>query len=65
MPLTPGRVTLADLHSLWTGDVHYRVSDAARPGVEASAERVRVAAAGTAAIYGVNTGFGKLASVKV
>lgn len=65
IPLTPGRVTLADLHSLWTGEFHYRVSDEARPAVDKAAERVREAAAGSAAIYGVNTGFGKLASVKV
>ena len=65
IPLTPARVTLSDLHGLWTGAAQYRVSDAARPAVEAAAERVRAAAAGTAAIYGVNTGFGKLASVKV
>jgi histidine ammonia-lyase len=65
IPLTPGRVTLADLHSLWTGEVHYRVAEDARPAVDKAAERVRAAAAGSTAIYGVNTGFGKLASVKV
>jgi histidine ammonia-lyase len=65
IPLIPAGVTLADLHSLWTGKVQYQISDDARPAVEAAAERVRVAASGSAAIYGVNTGFGKLASVKV
>jgi histidine ammonia-lyase len=65
IPLTPGQVTLADLYSLWAKASDYRISDAARPGVEAAAERVRAAAAGSAAVYGVNTGFGKLASVKI
>lgn len=65
IPITPGQVTLTDLHSLWTGAVQYRVTDASRPAVDNAAERVRAAAAGSAAIYGVNTGFGKLASVKV
>lgn len=64
-PLTPGRVTLADLHDLWTGKARTRVTDDARPAVDKAAERVRQAAAGSVAIYGVNTGFGKLASVKV
>ena len=63
--LTPATVTLGDLSSLWNGKVHTRVSDDARPAVDRAAERVRAAAAGTVAIYGVNTGFGKLASVKV
>jgi histidine ammonia-lyase len=65
IPLTPGQVTLADLYSLWAKASDYRISEAARPRVEAAAERVRAAAAGSVAVYGVNTGFGKLASVKI
>jgi histidine ammonia-lyase len=65
IPMIPGKVKLGDLHSLWTQDAHYRVTDESRPAVDRAAERVRAAAAGSAAIYGVNTGFGKLASVKV
>ena len=38
---------------------------AARPGVEAAAAQVARAAAGEAPVYGVNTGFGKLASRKI
>lgn len=37
----------------------------ARAGVEAAAARVAEAAAGSAAVYGVNTGFGKLAHLKI
>ena len=65
IPLTPGRVTLRDLHSLWQGEFHYTLDPAAREGVEASAAVVARAASGDAAHYGVNTGFGKLASVRI
>jgi histidine ammonia-lyase len=37
----------------------------ARPRVEAAAERIAAAVAGDVAVYGVNTGFGKLANVKI
>ena len=36
---------------------------AAAPGIEAAAARIGAVAAGAAPVYGVNTGFGKLASV--
>jgi histidine ammonia-lyase len=42
-----------------------RVSDAARRGVEASRAAVERVAAGTKAVYGVNTGFGSLAQMRV
>ena len=38
---------------------------AARPGVERAAAAIAAAAAGDAPVYGVNTGFGKLASVRI
>jgi histidine ammonia-lyase len=65
LTLPPGAVTLADLHRVWQGDLSVRLSPGARPGVEAAAAQVARAAAGTEAVYGVNTGFGKLASVKI
>ena len=34
IPLIPARVTLADLHSLWTGEFQYQISDDARPAVD-------------------------------
>ena len=42
-----------------------RLDDACRPAIQAAADRIAAAAAGNAAVYGVNTGFGKLASVKI
>jgi histidine ammonia-lyase len=41
------------------------IDPAARPAIRASAEVVRRAALGPAAVYGVNTGFGKLANQRI
>ena len=65
MILTPGAATLAQLEQLWRTDAPARLDDAARPAIAASAKVVADAAAGSEAIYGVNTGFGKLASIKI
>jgi histidine ammonia-lyase len=65
LTLTPGEATLAQLERLWREDLPARLDDSARPGIEASAARVAQAASGGAAVYGVNTGFGKLASVRI
>jgi len=65
LTLTPGATSLAQLESLWRDGVPARLDTSARAGVEAAAQKVRDVAAGEAAIYGVNTGFGKLASVKI
>jgi histidine ammonia-lyase len=61
---TPGATTLAELEAIWRG-AEARLDPAARPAVDAAAARVAAVAAGTAAVYGVNTGFGKLASVAI
>jgi len=63
--LTPGAATLADLERLWRVGRPFRLDAAARPAVEAAAATIRAAAEGSAPVYGVNTGFGKLASVKI
>ncbi len=65
LTLTPGKVTLADLRRLWRTGASVRIDPAARTAIEAAAALVAKAAAGTDAVYGVNTGFGKLASVKI
>ena len=67
MPLTlhPGRVTLADLASIyWSGEsaVLARSFDA---GIEKAAARISAIASGNEPVYGINTGFGKLASIKI
>lgn len=63
--LEPGATTLAQLERLYREGVPARLSESARAPVEAAAARIASAAAGTEAIYGVNTGFGKLASLKI
>ena len=63
--LTPGAVTLAQLEKIWRDEAPARLAPEARAGVEAAAARIAAAAAGQAPVYGVNTGFGKLASLKI
>lgn len=63
--LSPGTATLADLHAIWASDSAVVLEDTARAGIEAAAVLVDTAARGEAAVYGVNTGFGKLASIKI
>jgi histidine ammonia-lyase len=63
--LTPGAATLSDLEAIWREGRAARLDPAARDAVEAAAAVVDAAARGDAPVYGVNTGFGKLASVRV
>lgn len=63
--LKPGEATLDVLEEVWRGSGPVRLDETARPRIEAAARLVREAAAGEGAVYGVNTGFGKLASVKI
>nr|WP_245211836.1 histidine ammonia-lyase [Neoroseomonas oryzicola] len=63
--MQPGAVTLAQLEHIYRTEAPATLSPAARPAVEAAAARVAEAAAGETAVYGVNTGFGKLASLKI
>ena len=65
LTLMPGSVPLAALERVWREGLAARLDRAARPAVEAAADLVRQAAAGETPVYGVNTGFGKLASVKI
>ncbi len=62
--LVPGAVTLGEWAQVWRG-AGAALDPACGPGVAASAARVAEVAAGEAAVYGVNTGFGKLASVRI
>lgn len=64
--LQPGNLTLADSFALFRGGaMTVELDSAARPAVEASAALVAQAAAGDAAVYGINTGFGKLARERI
>ena len=61
----PGHTSLAQLERIWRNAPAVRLDPAARKAVEVAAAHIAKAAAGTAAVYGVNTGFGKLASLKI
>ncbi len=63
--LTPGHVTLADLERIFWDELAVKLHTSCYPAMVAAQAKIAAAAAGTAAVYGVNTGFGKLASVKI
>ncbi|UUV07967.1 histidine ammonia-lyase [Ruegeria sp. YS9] len=65
LTLTPGTVTLSQLEQVFREERAVQLDPACRPAVEEAHKRIADAAAGEAAVYGVNTGFGKLASVKI
>jgi len=63
--LLPGSVSLAQLQELLRSGAPFRVADDAMRDAAASAERLQQAIGSGEAIYGVNTGFGRLASVRI
>jgi histidine ammonia-lyase len=65
LTLEPGRATLATLEVVYRGATSVRLDPAAWPAVEAAAAIVARAAGGNAPVYGVNTGFGKLAQQRI
>ncbi|MEM7073918.1 MAG: histidine ammonia-lyase [Pseudomonadota bacterium] len=65
MELRPGETGLEVLETVWRGSGPACLAPQARAAVEASALRVAAAAHGDAPVYGVNTGFGKLATVRI
>lgn len=62
--LHPGSVPLSDLETIYRTGAAARLDEAFRPGIEKAAARIAEIAGGAPA-YGVNTGFGKLASVRI
>jgi histidine ammonia-lyase len=62
--LDPPKVTLAEWRRVWGGE-NAVLAPHCGPAIEASAATVERLIADGAAIYGVNTGFGKLASVRI
>ncbi|MER2507824.1 MAG: histidine ammonia-lyase [Amaricoccus sp.] len=62
--MLPGETRLDALRAVLAG-APAMLDRSARPAVEMAAGRIATAVAGEAAVYGVNTGFGKLASVKI
>ncbi|MFD1910650.1 histidine ammonia-lyase [Halodurantibacterium flavum] len=63
--LVPGSVPLSQLRRIyWQGETP-ALDPSAAEGIARSAGRIAGVAAGEAAVYGVNTGFGKLASIRI
>ena len=63
--LLPGQATLTVLENIWRGNASISLHPDTRPKIEAAQWLVQQAAEGDEAVYGVNTGFGKLANVKI
>src|SRR5690606_22422018 len=62
--LHPGDVALADWRRVYLG-APITLDDACRPAVEAGARTIDAIIAKGEPVYGINTGFGKLASVRI
>jgi histidine ammonia-lyase len=65
LTIEPGRLTLAQLRAAQAEDISIAIDPQACAGIDASARLVQQAADGDAAVYGVNTGFGKLANQRI
>ena len=62
--LNPGAVSLAEWRAIWNG-ARVRLDPGCAPVIAASAAAVARILAKGAPVYGINTGFGKLASVRI
>jgi histidine ammonia-lyase len=65
MTLKPGKISMADLAILYWQSPAAKLSPEFRADIDASSKIVINAAKGDTAVYGVNTGFGKLASTRI
>jgi len=58
-------LTLEQIAAVAFGDEHVEISSSARPRIAASRKVIEQIVARDAAVYGVNTGFGKLSDIRV
>ena len=65
MLIQPGFLTLSQLQTIHAGGVRLALPDASREAIRASQRVVQAAADGDVPVYGVNTGFGKLANQRI
>ena len=65
LELRPGALTLEQLQAIHAGGMRLTLPASAGEAIRASAAVVQRAAAGDAPVYGVNTGFGKLAGRRI
>ncbi|MFC5476311.1 histidine ammonia-lyase [Paraherbaspirillum soli] len=65
LTIQPGKMSLAEIRSIWAEAVPLQLAPSAYPAIEASAATIlRIVGRGDAA-YGINTGFGKLAKTHI
>ena len=65
MLMQPGHLTLDQLHAVHVGGQALSLPPEAGAAIRASQQVVQRAADGDAPVYGVNTGFGKLANQRI
>ena len=65
LQLRPGALDLAALHSVWQGPTAATLVPEAWSGIEAAAEAVAAVLRDGRTVYGVNTGFGRLAKTRI
>ncbi len=65
MQINAGQLTLDQLQAVHSGVRQLTLPDASREAIRASQQVVQRAADGNAPVYGVNTGFGKLANQRI
>jgi len=65
LSITPGKLTLEQLRRIHAGAVRLRLRGEPRARMRASADLVRRVAHGEDPVYGINTGFGKLADKRI
>ena len=63
--VTPGSTPLATLEKIYREGVAARLDPSFHAAIEKGAARIAQIAAGEAPVYGINTGFGKLASIRI
>lgn len=63
--VTPGKTPLAALERIYREGIAARLDPAFHEAVEKGAARIAEIAAGDQPVYGINTGFGKLASIRI
>ena len=63
--ITPGSLDQALLQEAVAGGARWRIASSARAGIEASVAAVRTLVARHDPVYGINTGFGKLAQTRI
>ncbi|WP_455474684.1 histidine ammonia-lyase [Bartonella sp. B30(2025)] len=63
--LNPGKVTLRELENVYVNGEVSKLHSDTYLAIEKGANRIAEIASGSEPVYGVNTGFGKLASIKI